>query len=435
MVDRCFSSRLRSPSVRPVRVPRAARPPLADAALALALLVLGLLNLAHGLDSFDPGVSKLLDAALLPLSTLPLAWRRTAPGPVFVVVAGSVLLPDLFVRTGFTSLGEGLALFLALYTVAAHASLRYALLALAVSQAEFLVLAARRADFEGVGAYLFWVALTAGPWAAGLANVALRRRNRDLQALAVQHARLAQRAVFEERARISRELHDVISHHVTLMVVQAAVAEKLLDGDPGRARAALGHVARAGGDAMAELELLLQVLRDEPDDQPSEDGEPAARPSLLRLGELTDRFRAAGLAVECTVDGEPRRLPPAVDAAAYRILQEALTNVLRHAGGARARLRVSYGVRALELDVVDDGRAGPAPARPGAAGLLGMRERALLHGGSFEAGRIDGGGFRVRVALPLPVDVAPPARASSAGQAPSTVETPFVIVARDEGAP
>jgi signal transduction histidine kinase len=380
-------------------VPAPGRPPLGDAALAGALLLLGLVNIAFGLGSFDPGVSRLLDAVLLPITVVPLAWRRVAPWPVFLVVAGSILLPDLVVRTGFTSLGEFLALDLALYTVAAHAAVRSAVLAVLFSQAEFVVLALRRPDFQEVGAYVFWATVTVGPWAAGLVAATLRRRNQALHLLVAQQAELARQAIVDERARISRELHDVISHHVTLMVVQAAVADRLLEADPGRARTALSHVTRAGRSAVDELELLLQVLRAQSDEAPS-----AMPPSLDRLPQLQEDLRAAGLRVDWAVEGDRRELAPAVDASAYRIVQEALTNVLRHSGTDRARLRIRYGDRALELEVCDDGRGAPGAPRAGGSGLVGMRERALLHGGSFTSGRSDGGGFRVHVSLPVPTE-------------------------------
>lgn len=393
--------RAEPPTVTLVSPPHAAlRPPLGDGLLALALLGLGWANIAWGLGSFDAGESRLLDAVLLPITVLPLAWRRRAPWPVFLIVAGSVLIPDLFVRTGFTSLGEFPALALALYTTAAHGALAHALLAVAVSQAEFFVLAARRADFQETGAWLFWFVVTVGPWGAGLAAATLRRRNGALHDLAGEQAALARQAVLDERVRISRELQDVISHHVTLMVVQAEVADRLAD-DAERARAALAHVARAGRSAMAELELLLQVLRTRPDDQP-----PAPPPTLSRLGELQEQLRAAGLSVDCRVAGTPRELSAAVDASAYRIVQEALTNVLRHSGTNRARLLIDYGARHLELEIRDDGRRPVARVAARGSGLLGMRERALLHGGRFEAGRADDGGFRVYVSLPLPVEVA-----------------------------
>jgi signal transduction histidine kinase len=367
-----------------------------DAVLALALLLLGWANIAFGLGSFDPGESRLLDAVLLPVSVLPLAWRRVAPWPVFLLVAGSILMPDLFLRTGFTTFGEFLALVLALYTVSAHAAVRYAVTALLISQLELFVLAARRPDFHDLGAYLFWTVVTVGPWGAGLAAAGLRGRNAALHELAAHQAELARQAIVDERVRISRELHDVISHHVTLMVVQASVADRLLPGDPARARAALAHVARAGRSAVEELELLLQVLRTQPDESPA-----SPPPSLARLGQLQDDLRAAGLRVDCTVEGDRRELAPAVEASAYRILQEALTNVLRHSGGDAARLWLRYGPRQLELEVCDDGRGRPVPARAGGTGLVGMRERALLHGGTFEAGRSAGGGFRVHVSLPV----------------------------------
>ena len=218
---------------------------------------------------------------------------------------------------------------------------------------------------------------------AWLAGFALRVRGDDQ----------AQRAVLEERVRIARELHDVVAHHVSVMGVQAGAARLVIDRDPDKAKAALSAIERSSREAVVELQRLLGFLR-----RPGDDLAPA--PGLSELPRLAASMGA--LAVDVHVEGEARSLPPTVDVSAYRILQEALTNTLKHAAASRADVRVRYGADELEVEVVDDGRAGVgATPRPGGHGLIGMRERVALHGGQLSAGPLDGGGYRVLVTLPL----------------------------------
>ena len=220
----------------------------------------------------------------------------------------------------------------------------------------------------------------------------LEERNRQLDQEREVNAR---RAVLEERVRIARELHDVVAHHVSVMGVQAGVARRLFDRDPAEAVAAIGSVETASRQAIADLQQLVGVLR-----RQEEGDDLAPQPSLQRLPELVEHMRRAGLPVELTVQGRRGRLPAGVELSAYRIIQEALTNTLKHAGPAQAGVTVRYGNGSVELEVVDDGR-GPPPGRPrtGSKGLVGMRERVSLYGGRLDVGARPGGGFRVHAVL------------------------------------
>ena len=220
----------------------------------------------------------------------------------------------------------------------------------------------------------------------------LEERNRQLDQEREVNAR---RAVLEERVRIARELHDVVAHHVSLMGVQAGVARRLFDRDPPEAVAAIGSVETASRQAIADLQQLVGVLR-----RQEEGDDLAPQPSLQRLPELVEHMRQTGLPVKLTTTGEPQQLPAGVELSAYRIIQEALTNTLKHAGPAQAAVTVRYDNGAVEVEVVDDGQ-GPPPARQGTGGkgLVGMQERVRLYGGRLEAGARPGGGFRVYAVL------------------------------------
>ena len=207
----------------------------------------------------------------------------------------------------------------------------------------------------------------------------------------------ARKAANEERARIARELHDVIAHSVSVMVIQAGGARLVMGPDPARAEGSLRSVERAGRDALAEMRRLLGVLDAHKDPRAL-----APQPGLADIHDLLSRARAAGLATELEIDGEPVTVSPALDLCAYRIVQEALTNAIKHAGPASAEVQIRWGMGALELEVSDDGRGPEAvEGAPGGHGLVGMQERAVLHGGSIESGAGDSGGFTVRARLPL----------------------------------
>jgi signal transduction histidine kinase len=217
-------------------------------------------------------------------------------------------------------------------------------------------------------------------------RVRFAERERDL---------VAREAVVEERARIARELHDAIAHDVSLIVVQAGAERLALNGAAGSTTDVLQTIERTGRGALTEMRRLVGMLR-------SSDGESLApQPSLADLPRLVSQVREAGLPVELKVEGERRELPLGIELSAYRIVQEALTNALKHAGDARATVRVSYSPDRLELEVADDGVGGPARVAGGGHGLAGMRERVALYGGRLEAGRSPERGFAVRVVLPI----------------------------------
>jgi signal transduction histidine kinase len=219
----------------------------------------------------------------------------------------------------------------------------------------------------------------------------------------------ARRAVEEERARVARDLHDIVSHSVSVMVVQAGAARHGLDGEgnlDGEAEEALLAVERTGREAMTELRHLLGVLAPDPDG----DDAFAPQPSLAQLGTLVDRIAFAGLPVDVTVTGEPRPLPAGIDATGYRIVQEALTNALKHGTpGASAEVKVSYGTRNLRLEVLNtgpsvltgSGTTVVAAENKEGRGLAGLRERVAVYGGDLDARRRLGGGYRVRARIPV----------------------------------
>jgi signal transduction histidine kinase len=339
------------------------------------------------------------DAALYALLvTPPLLLRRRWPAAVLAwVLAVSLALGPLAL----------LAAMLALYSLALD-DRRLVLLVAAVATVAALVAATAlhggRATLDGtVGSLMaVGVAVAAGRWQGTRARYVEQLRDRAAR-LEREQELLAGRAVAEERVRIARELHDVVGHSVSLIVVQAQ-AQALAAGEPDHDRATLLSLADSGRRAMTELHRMLGVLRI----GECEDGaERAPQPGVDDLDALVADARAAGLDASLSLEGARRPLPPAVELSAYRIVQEALTNVVRHAGAARADVVVRFAPRQLELRVEDDGGTRPEPADVAAAsrgghGLIGMRERVALFGGSLDAGpRRDGAGFLVQAVLPL----------------------------------
>ncbi|MFH8382511.1 sensor histidine kinase [Kitasatospora sp. NPDC018058] len=257
---------------------------------------------------------------------------------------------------------------------------------------------------------------------AGWLGVALMRARRLYRAAIGERGWLLEReresaasaAVDAERARIAAELHDIVSHNVSLMVVQAGAAREVLATMPEEAAAAMGAVEAAGRDAMTELRHLLGLLAPAADgtEEPEQEGF-SPQPSLTRLSPLIDRFAFAGLPVEVRISGEPRPLPGGIDVTAYRIIQEALTNALKHGDGVTAEVTVRYADHYLRVEVLNSGPSvlSGAPAAPvrkdrpepdGAGrGLIGLRERVAVYGGDLDARRRIGGGYRVRARIPL----------------------------------
>jgi signal transduction histidine kinase len=217
-------------------------------------------------------------------------------------------------------------------------------------------------------------------------RVEVAERERDL---------VAREAVVEERARIARELHDVIAHHVSMIVLQAGAERRVLDGPSASTREVLETIEQTGRSALTEMRRLLGMLR-------GDANEPLTpQPGLSDLPTLIGQLRDAGLPVELQVEGEPGELPVGIELSAYRIVQEALTNALKHAGDASATVHVRYGLDSLELEIIDDGAGTSTPVGGGGHGLVGMRERVALYGGRLEAGRRPSGGFAVSVLLPI----------------------------------
>jgi signal transduction histidine kinase len=339
-------------------------------------------------------------AAAIPLAlllTLPLAVRRAYPLPVAVAVSASFVL-NWAVGVDMDSYWASIiAALVVAYTVAAHLQPHLAVLALSCLYAAVVVSALGTSG-------LLWGGILIG--GAALAGFGLRDRRRHVSQLAELAHQLelardenARTAVAGERARIARELHDVVAHSVSVMVVQAGAAEEVLAAAPDRAREPLRSIQDTGRQALVELRRLLGVLRT--------DGSEAAlapQPGLDQVAALAAQVREAGVAVDLRVDGERDRVPAGVDLAAYRIVQEALTNVLKHAGASHAAVRVGYRPDLIELEIFDDGCATPATdqATNGTGhGLIGMRERASLYGGVVEARPRPEGGFAVRARLPV----------------------------------
>src|SRR5215470_4891535 len=384
------------PDARSGRRRRRWLPVVGDAVLAVALAAA--FYLTTGRHYGDPRVGD----ALILLQTLPLAVRRQYPVGVLAVVVAATLGTVAAEIPGRSNGGVGFVLLVALYSVAAYCPRRQAawagIAAGAVLAGPLWTATAGIAPLRNrltvvvislVFPALGWVC---GAYVSELRGRAARsRREQELE---------TGRAVAEEQARVGRELHDVIAHTLSVIVIQAGAAAEVFDTSPQAARQALGSIGAAGRQALAELRRVLAAVRPQPGEQ---DGW-APPPGLAGLGELLDRVRAAGLTVTARIDGAPVGLPAGVDLAAYRIVQEALTNTLKHAHADSAEVHVCYGPGGLVVEVTDDGRAAaPAgqPGRAGGRGLIGMRERAALHGGTCQAGPRPGGGFAVRVAFPV----------------------------------
>jgi len=344
-----------------------------------------------------PRATLLMPAAAL--YTLPLLLHRRWPFamPVLVIVV-QVLVSFLDVPGGARENWGVVAYVLAMWAFGAYNPLRAAVLGLGVALAGVIVVTVE--DVRVPADEAFSVALVGSlTWLAG---VVLRRRSLLADEAAERAAALerdhrdTEEAVAEERARIARELHDVVAHSVSVMTVQAGAARMLLSTDPQRAVAPLLAVEEAGRQALAELRRLLGILR-------TEDSRTGLvpQPDIDDLPDLIETFRAAGLLVELVEHGDVRPVAPGPGLAAYRIVQEALTNTLKHAGAEHVVLTVEYGADQLRIEVRDDGRRPHRAAGHGGHGLAGMRERAAVYGGALEAGPEDGGGYAVRASLPI----------------------------------
>lgn len=359
-----------------------------DEVLAAALTAVTLLGIALTEAS---ETHRAASAALAVALGAAAARRSRDPLPLLgMILAVSVVALAIPVFAEPTNSGVFLFLLLAVYSAAAHTSDRRTLLAGGMTVGLFVN---GLASSGGITAdnVIFFAILYGAPWVAGRA---VRHRRLNERELELEKERAAA-AIVEERARIARELHDVVAHSISVMVLQARGGRRVLHTEPTDAHEAFAVIESTGQQALDEMRRLVGMLRSGDETLPL-----APQPSLKELGTLVEQVRAAGLPVQLAVEGEPRDLPPGVDLSAFRIVQEALTNSLTHAGPASARVVLRYGTDDLELEISDDG-PGTGEDSGSGYGLVGMRERVLVYGGELQAGRQPGGGYALRVRLPF----------------------------------
>jgi signal transduction histidine kinase len=373
-------------------------------ALSLTLLVQAEVWLSPGPDPDEIPLTVTLGGSLgaavaALIFTVSLIWRRRIP-----LISLLLAYPALGLA-GTASLDAAISLtfavMVATYSAGAHTRGRAAVVA-ATGVAGLVALTVLRASVgvEEPGDIVLPLSLLGGPWLAGLAI----RERRDREAMLEERAAILERergeqartAIAEERARIAREMHDIVAHAMSVVVLQARGAKRTLSNDPGATTAALDAIESTSSGALAEMRQLLGVLRAD---------DPAPRmpePTLVALDALVEQLRETGLRVDVDIAGPPIDLPPGLDRAAYRILQEALTNVVRHGGATSATVSIAYRPDLLELTVRDAGTSDVARAEVvDGRGIAGMRERAVSLGGTLDAGPDVGGGFSVRAWLPL----------------------------------
>lgn len=352
--------------------------------------IIGLAGLVEvGLGAV-PGHALVASVSLL-VMTAALMVRRLRPRLCLVLVLLALAVQSFLGVPVNAQLMTNPIIVVAAYSVGAHLDRRASAIGLAIGAA--LVSVAIAAADPGSSDYGFGLLLVTAPWIAG---VLVRARSAaEAEAVAGAQSR-ARQAADDERERIARELHDIVSHGLSAMVVQAAAAAELIDRSPEAARKAMHEVQATGADAMIEMRHMLGLMRG---------GNAAGRrpqPALEDVKELIAAEQSAGRAVNLTIRGTPRELPRGLALSVYRIVQESLTNVRKHAGGSRCEVCITYTPAALEVDIVDDGFGGTQrPESPG-FGIIGMCERARLYGGHLEAGpRSPDGGWVVRGRFPL----------------------------------
>ncbi|MFJ4775773.1 sensor histidine kinase [Streptomyces sp. NPDC088762] len=344
---------------------------------------------------------------LLAAIYLPLVLRRRFP---VAVLCSTGLCVATYLTLGYYHVVAVCGLATALYTVASLRPRRVSVRCAAASLVVFLW--GTRLAEPGIGALsvAFVTVATLVCWVVGDGARRLRELTRRLR---LEQEEKARRAVTEERIRIARELHDVIAHHVSVISVQTGLAAYVFTADPPTARRALDTVGDSAREALAEMRRMLEVLREEGPGPatatgPASAADPRGVPGLGHLDELVTRVGEAGVPVEVRITGTAYALPPGIDLCAYRVVQEALTNVIKHAPEARTTVRVDYGADEIRVRVKDDG-SGRAPVRTATGaqraaghGLIGMRERATIYHGTVTAGPAPGGGFEVSLRVPVP---------------------------------
>jgi signal transduction histidine kinase len=373
-----------------------ARPWVVDAALATGMVVAGLVTAAR--DDGSAGVFRDRDAlgvALVLASTVPYYLRRRFPLAVLTVATSALVL--LMLRS-YDPGGLPFTVLLGCYSVGALRPAREAAAGAAVL-APLLgaLVVADVPEFGPVECVLSAVAFGA----AIVLGQSMRSRSERIDAFAQQQHEAALRAAADERLRIAQEMHDVVAHSLGVIAVQAGVGMHVIDSDPEEARRSLANISTTSRASLAEIRRLLGLVRDT-------SGAPAYSPApgLADIDRLAEEIRSAGLRVDLAVEGDTAHVPAGVGLAAYRIVQEALTNALRHADARRAAVRLDSTARGLLIEVTDDGR-GPTGRREGGHGLVGMRERVAVYGGRLDTGPGADGGFRVAAQLPYDAEALP----------------------------
>lgn len=397
-------------------------PTVADGLVAAVFAVAALVSvsaLSDARQQLEPGFrtpGQAATVASMLALTLPLAWRRRFPLTTVGAVVASFLVARMVLDVNEASMTV-LAGSLAIYSGAVHGRPPLANVVLALGYALLIGELLWELFYDVppqlevdlllvVFTILYNAVILALPWALGVVIRSLRERQRllaeraaDLQREREENAR---RAVFAERVRIARELHDVVAHHVSVMGVQAGAARRVMADQPEKAAAALSSIEASSRQAVLEMHRMLDFLRQEGDEADML----APQPGLGQLPELVDQVGEAKLPVQVSVKGDPRPLPRSLDVSAYRVVQEALTNTLKHARAQAAAVRLHYQPHSLDIEVVDDGCGPAAHVAPkvGGHGLIGMRERVSLHGGHLRAGPLPEGGFSVHATFPLDGD-------------------------------
>jgi signal transduction histidine kinase len=371
-----------------------------DFALAGVLLVGALIDLLRGGAGNGWSGWRPLELAVAVGVSVPLLWRRSHPAATLWIVLVSGAVGAALVAPRQAGFEPFVALVVAYYSLGANAGRRTSTLnvtgTLLVSAVGGVITVA--AGDEKMGNTLPILVWTFAAWLVGRIIRSWRSRAAELeqlnQLLEEQREVQAQAAVAVERGRIARELHDVIAHNISMIVVQAGAAARVLQGGQPEVTTALAAIEATGRQTVDEMRGLLGVLRRDDDGLAL-----APQPGLADLEALVAQVRDAGLAVELAIEGPPVALPAGIDLSAYRIVQEALTNSLKHANGARARVSVRYDGAAVEIEIEDDGEAA-ANGNGGGHGLVGMRERVALWGGALTAGQSEAG-WTVRARLPI----------------------------------
>lgn len=397
-------------------------PPARDAVLAAPITVIVVMVTVRNVTEHDalrlsplpPGVTLALVLVALVGAAGALVLRRRAPAAALAIAVAARLV-EVWLMPNQNA--AWLSISIGLYSCGAYLSRRQAAMCWLLTWGAFAFSGFASDEMAGAGGHSPGRAVLLGTLVNdtlvfGLitllgAYVQTRRAYRaELVARAERLERDRERhvtdAITDERGRIARELHDVVAHHLSGMVVQAGAAERLIDTDPERSRALMSEIRSSGRETLMSMRRLIGMLRAADDSDAI-----SPQPRLHQLSEIVATANAAGVPVQVAVEGEPRPLPDNVDLAACRIVQEALTNVRKHAPGSVARAYVRYRPRNVEIEVVDDGRStaaanGPRSSEPsGGVGLIGMRERTAVFGGDFSAGPRAQGGWRVRALLPL----------------------------------